>query len=423
MGKDYCINIPEPISIQSCNIHPCVKANYNWVVTSEWSVCSASCGKAGTQYQLYYCVQEQLDGQKVKVDDLFCSDLADPKEPRPCNRLPCVEYNWILMDDWEECSALCGENGIQRRKVQCQRRIGDDSLSLVGVRHCLALDQPLESRSCNRRRCYGYKWEETEIWSACSTTCNGGIKTKLIACKNVTYDHSEPLVEERHCNASERPEISATCNDGPCVSFKWVVTNHWTECSAECGISGSKTRITECHQLSGGQSVVVNDTVCSELDKDVQDEPCNRKPCYSFEWDVGEWSNCSINCITENQISTQTRMVNCIQKYLSGQFELTESFFCDEATQPVTERACEALTCSVLRWNGTNMLSDCSETCGDLGFQIQLLQCIEDFGNWTAIPVNSIMCANLSLGTDQASRKCEVLPCAEYRYLYEYVDF
>ena len=368
-------------------------------------------------------MQEQLVGQKVKVDDLFCSDLADPKEPRPCNRLPCVEYDWILTDNWDECSEMCGENGIQLRKVQCQRRIGDDSLSLVGVRHCLNLNQPSESRSCNRRRCYGYKWVETDIWSACSTTCNDGVKTTLVVCKNVTYDVGETIVDESHCNASERPDLSVPCNDGPCASFQWVVTDNWTECSAECGISGTKTRITECHQLSGGRSVVVNDTFCSELDKDVQDEACNRKPCYSFEWDVGEWSNCSNDCISENQTTAQTRRVNCIQKYLSGQFELTESFFCDEATKPVTEKPCEAPTCSDYRWNCTDMWTDCSETCGDSGFQIQLLQCVEDFGNGTVIPVNSIMCATMSLSTDPATRPCKLLPCAEYRYLHKSVNF
>ena len=417
MGKEFCINIPDPISIQSCNIHPCVETSYNWVVTTEWSVCSASCGRAGTQYQLYYCAQEQDGGQRVKVDDLFCSDLTDPKEPRPCNRLPCVEYNWISTDEWEECSELCGENGIQRRKVQCQRRIGEDSLTLVGVRHCLSLEQPSETRNCNRMRCYGYKWEESEMWSACSTTCNDGMKIKLIVCKNVSYDGSETLVDEQHCNAFERPEISMKCNNGPCVKFRWILTDNWTECSAECGISGTKTRIAECHQLSGDGSIAVNDTFCSEPDKEVQIESCNRKPCYSFEWNVGEWSSCSDSCINENNTSSRTRKVHCIQKYLSGQYEITEPFFCDEATKPVAEESCKAPSCSVYRWNDTEMWSDCSKTCGDSGFQTQLLQCVEDFGNGTVTLVDEHLCANMSLSSDPESRICKLLPCVEYRYL------
>ena len=385
------------------------------MVTTEWSICSASCGKAGTQYQLYYCAQEQDGGQKIKVDELFCSDLPDPKEPRPCNRLPCVEYKWVVTDDWEDCSESCGGDGTQRRKLQCQRRIGDDSLSFVGVRHCLDLEQPVETRNCNRRPCYGYKWEESDEWSDCSATCNEGIKQKLIVCKNVTYDDFETHIDESFCDESERPDISVPCNYGPCVIFQWVDTDNWTECSAECGISGTRTRIIECHQLLDGELKIVDDTFCSELDKDIQDEPCNRKPCYSFEWDIDEWSPCSNSC--ESHTSAQTRKVNCIQKYLSGQFELTESFFCDESTKPMSERACEVTSCSVYMWDVTDKWGDCSETCGDSGLQTQLSQCIEDFGNGTVNPINSTMCAHLPPNTNQATRTCELLPCAKYRYV------
>lgn len=413
MEKEFCKNIPEPVILQSCNIQPCQNASYRWVVTSEWSPCSATCGDKGFQYQLYYCVKELNDAEEIKVDDIFCSDMTDPKEPRKCNTIPCVEYAWVESDEWQDCTEECGDNGVQRKKVECQRRIGEE-VTPVGVRHCFDLEKPSESRICNRIPCFTYRWR-TEKWSDCSTSCGDGFKKKLTVCYNVTYDNRDVQVEVKHCNVSERPVVTATCNKGPCVAFEWVLTDEWTDCSAECGIAGIQARKTECHEIREGNTNIVNDSFCSKQNIDTQTIPCNRKPCYSFEWNFDEWSSCSVSCTSNNSTSIRTRKVWCVQKYTNGQFEVTEPLFCDNMSRPIGEQICDVQQCSLYRWNESEVWSDCSVTCGNTGFQINFLHCVKFFYNGTSTPVNAIFCANISVSKEPAKRTCNLPPCPNYR--------
>ena len=414
MDKQFCVNIPEPIKLESCNIKPCTTAKYNWVVTSEWSPCSASCGVTGSQYQLYYCAQEQDGEKKVRVEDKFCSDLKNPKEPRSCNRLPCVTYSWVDTGKWNDCSEGCGDNGTQSKKTECQRLIGEDSITLVGVRHCSDIARPMETRECNRRACFTYEWEELNGWNNCSQACGEGTRSKQTICKNVTYDNREARTEERHCKASERPVVVEKCNNGPCVIFDWFLTDNWTECSAACGIGGKQTRISVCQQTKEETVTIVKDSFCSK-DKEIQTIPCNRKPCHTFEWQVSDWSACPDTCNFESNINYRTRKVTCSQVFMNGMFELTEDRFCDKTEMPHIEELCNVSRCPSYRLDVSTVWSDCSTTCGDNGTQTQLVECIEDHGNGTILLVDLSYCDNDTFSKEPVSRICVLPPCVTFR--------
>ena len=411
--KEYCENYPEPIHIESCNVKACAEDSYNWVVTSEWSLCSASCGTTGTQYQLYYCAIEDDSGHKTRVDNKFCSDLTDPKELRSCNNMPCVTYSWILTEEWGDCSEPCGETGVQHKRAECQRSIGGDKMA-VGVRHCIDQQQPIESRDCNRRTCFNYKWEELDQWSDCSTTCGVGIKTKMVICKNVTYDDREIRVEEKHCDLSERSVKTEKCSVGACAIFKWVLTDEWTECSERCGTEGTKSRVFVCQQIAGDIIKVVNDSNCNNEEKEIGElVPCNRDPCHTFEWEISEWSECPSDCVLNNVTPTRTRNVSCFQKFVSGQVEVTEFIFCDINEKPSTEETCDTQLCVLYSWNLTELWSECSETCGNAGVQEQRLQCVESQGK----VVDPSYCGNTSVNIKPRTRSCEKPPCIQFRYV------
>ena len=286
---------------------------------------------------------------------------------------------------------------------------------IVGVRHCFDHQQPKELRDCNRRRCFNYKWEELDKWTDCSEICGNGTKSKLTICKNVTYDDREIRVENKHCNESERPRVSQICNNGACITYKWILTDEWTDCSALCGDGGTSSRISVCQQTFEDEMKIVNDSLCNNEEKETHVISCNRKPCFIFEWQIGEWSSCPSDCASENNTLTRRRNITCIQKFLSGLTEQTDLIFCDDKVKPAEEEPCEMPPCLIYRWNVSNIWSDCSVTCGNSGIQTQLLQCIENNGSEANRVVDASYCFNTSLKKEPESRGCNLLPCITYR--------
>jgi len=137
-------------------------------------------------------------------------------------------------------------------------------------------------------------WMAAE-WSACSTTCGYGVRSRNVEC---------PIAGQ--CVVGLVPEVEAPCMLGPCA---WT-TSDWGECNAPCG-SGERMRTIECPgnaQCSGSRPE----------DK----ASCNTQSCI---WAAGNWSNCDREC--GGGIST--RNVSCPVEEACGE-EPTVTMRCNE---------------------------------------------------------------------------------------------
>ncbi|XP_056626247.1 A disintegrin and metalloproteinase with thrombospondin motifs 2-like isoform X3 [Triplophysa dalaica] len=144
--RRYCEKVRQPPPMfRDCNLRECAQPIW---VAGEWSECSKSCGKTGSQTRSVRCVQPLGDSKFKSIRSRYCSDER-PESRRDCNRNLCPA-EWRL-GPWSQCSVTCG-NGTQERHVLCHTR--DNTIGL-----CLdskpAAFRPCRMDPCLRYRCYG----------------------------------------------------------------------------------------------------------------------------------------------------------------------------------------------------------------------------------------------------------------------------
>ena len=131
-------------------------------------------------------------------------------------------------------------------------------------------------------------------------------------------------------SCSESEFAASGCEGGSCdvsrQSFNWE-EGEWTQCSRACG-GGLRTRTVTCVDGEGNS---VLDSECSAA-KPATQETCNSQACTGqFSWNVGPWSQCSMACN-----GTRTRVVVC-QNNTSGAF--VEDASCSDP-KPAVSEAC-----------------------------------------------------------------------------------
>ncbi|KAJ0178920.1 hypothetical protein K1T71_005695 [Dendrolimus kikuchii] len=151
---------------------------YRW--STERGPCSASCG-GGMRLIRHQCHRDQN---------------CPPSRYEPCNTHSC-EFVWAG-GEWEDCSATCGDDGIQERQLFCvpanvsaasRRELVKNSVSPALCPN----NKPNKEQPCNRLPCPVY-WRE-KPWTECSTTCGRGISRKPLYC---------PAADEYLCGTKPR---------------------------------------------------------------------------------------------------------------------------------------------------------------------------------------------------------------------------
>ncbi|XP_045210598.2 A disintegrin and metalloproteinase with thrombospondin motifs gon-1-like [Mercenaria mercenaria] len=408
----FCNHSPKPMSIEPCNRKKCETVKYRWDVTTKWSECSATCGNSGSQYQLFHCVREYNDGHTEKADDKFCADFRSPKEPRPCNRKLCVKYQWEVTDKWLPCNETCGEYGAQSKKLLCKRYKDSENIT-VGNWFCASQEKPVESQACNRRACFSYKWDVASDWTDCSQTCgNSGFRERKVSCKNVTYDNRERDVPGTFCEENEKPADREECNKSPCETFYWSSTENWSQCSKSCGDSGIQKQLFVCR--SNESDNIVDDNHCREDEVKINERPCNRRPCFTFQWKLqsDEWYPSCQNTCSDPVVESQTQKASCYQIFISGEKELSEADLCNIDEKPVNTRPCTKLECTQFRWNRADDWSECEAPCGSTGIQRIISECVAVEGSIIKI-VSDDNCQNEDRPAD-LTRFCSSPACYSY---------
>ncbi|XP_066095933.1 A disintegrin and metalloproteinase with thrombospondin motifs 17 isoform X4 [Saccopteryx bilineata] len=96
---------PEP-QVRRCNSHPCQS---RWVA-GPWSPCSATCEK-GLQHREVTCVHQLQNGTHVTTRPLYCQGPR-PAPVQSCEGQDCLSI-WEA-SEWSQCSASCGKGTQKR---------------------------------------------------------------------------------------------------------------------------------------------------------------------------------------------------------------------------------------------------------------------------------------------------------------------
>lgn len=224
-----------------CNSMACPQ-DCVWASWTSWSLCTEICGggeKRRTRTQL----------QPVENGGKPCQGGA--LEACSCNTQGCpVDCKWSQWTEWTPCSMSCGPGGrINRtRSVSEKQANGGD----------LCLGPELQDAECNKNECpTDCKWQEWAEWTACSASCNGGIRKKVRDQNRSASNGGLPCT-------GNRTETDA-CNTQPCpVDCTFGEWDQWSDCSSTCGIGQrfrSRVRKTEKY---GGRH-------CEQAVQDIED--------------------------------------------------------------------------------------------------------------------------------------------------------
>jgi hypothetical protein len=123
---DHCTD-EKPLAQETCNTHTCLA----WT-SSDWSLCSTSCGE-GTQHREVSCPLPE-----------HCDPNEKPEETKSCSATLCTK--WIV-GPWSQCSKTCG-GGEQLRMIQCI-----NPSTQQPTNGCDEATQPAGAQSCNSDPC------------------------------------------------------------------------------------------------------------------------------------------------------------------------------------------------------------------------------------------------------------------------------
>uniref|UniRef100_A0A8C5PUS0 ADAM metallopeptidase with thrombospondin type 1 motif 14 n=1 Tax=Leptobrachium leishanense TaxID=445787 RepID=A0A8C5PUS0_9ANUR len=125
-----------------------------------------------------------------------------------------------------------------------------------------------------------------------------------------------------------------------------------------------------------------------------------------YEWALKSWSQCSKACGG----GIQYTKYGCRRK---GDNRMVHRNFCDNGKKPKPiRRRCNLQECSQPGWVAEEW-GTCSKTCGKLGVQIRLVQCIQHLQNGTNRTIHTKYCI---AERPEQRRPCNRLPCpAQWR--------
>ncbi|XP_042638673.1 ADAMTS-like protein 1, partial [Orycteropus afer afer] len=362
--------------------------------------------------------------------------------------------------DFFPCSATCG-GGYQLTSAECYDL---RSNRMVADQYCHYYPENVKPKpklqECNLDPCPasdGYKqimpydlyhplprWEATP-WTACSSSCGGGIQSRAVSCVEEDIQGHVTSVEEWKCMYTPKMPIVQPCNIFDCP--KWLA-QEWSPCTVTCG-QGLRYRVVLCIDHRG-----MHTGGCSPKTKPhIKEECIIPTPCYkpkeklpveaklpwykqAQELEEGAvvseepsfipeaWSACTVTC----GMGTQVRMVRC-QVLLSFSQSVADLPVDEcEGPKPASQRACYAGPCNgeIAEFNPEEMdglfgglhdfdelydweyegFTKCSESCGG-GVQEAVVSCLN---KQTREPADESLCVT-SRRPPQLLKSCNLDPC------------
>ncbi|XP_059056754.1 A disintegrin and metalloproteinase with thrombospondin motifs 1-like [Achroia grisella] len=202
--KAFTVEVSVNYSTPERRIYPLEYRNFMYRIKR--GPCSASCG-GGIRAVRKYCPRWQP---------------CPPTKHEPCNTHSC-EFVWRT-GEWEECSATCGDRGVQERLLYCvPSNISiTSSMDVIGniVSPTLCTsEEPSKQQPCNRVPCPAY-WQELP-WTPCSSTCGRGISRRSLICleRDPSLCGPKPRERRRRCRQRRCP---TTCINPDSESCRYL---------------------------------------------------------------------------------------------------------------------------------------------------------------------------------------------------------
>ncbi|XP_054545120.1 ADAMTS-like protein 1 isoform X2 [Talpa occidentalis] len=345
--------------------------------------------------------------------------------------------------DFFPCSATCG-GGYQLTSAECYDL---RSNRVVADQYCHYYPENIKPKpklqECNLDPCPA-RWEATP-WTACSSSCGGGIQSRAVSCVEEDIQGHVTSVEEWKCMYTPKMPIVQPCNIFDCP--KWLA-QEWSPCTVTCG-QGLRYRVVLCIDHRG-----MHTGGCSPKTKPhIKEECIIPTPCYKpkeklpveakLPWfkqaqeleegaAVSEepsfipeaWSACTVTC----GVGTQVRIVRC-QVLLSFSQSVADLPVDEcEGPKPASQRACYAGPCNgdtpefnpeetdglfgglqdfdeLYDWEYEGF-TKCSESCGG-GVQEAVVSCLN---KQTREPAAENLCVT-SRRPPQLLKSCSLDPC------------
>ncbi|XP_019373077.1 PREDICTED: ADAMTS-like protein 1 isoform X4 [Gavialis gangeticus] len=362
--------------------------------------------------------------------------------------------------DFFPCSASCG-GGYQLTSAEC---FDLRSNRVVADQYCHYYPENIKPKpklqECNLDPCPasdGYKqimpydlyhplprWESTP-WTACSSSCGGGIQSRTVSCVEEDIQGHISPVEEWKCMYTPKMPVVQPCNIFDCP--KWLA-QEWSPCTITCG-QGLRYRVVLCIDHRG-----MHTGGCSPKTKPHIKEDCIvRTPCYkpkeklpveaklpwykqAQELEEGAvvseepsfipeaWSACSVTC----GVGSQVRLVKC-QVLLSFSQSVADLPIDEcEGPKPASQQVCYSGPCSgeaaeynpeetdivygslqdfdeLYDWEYAGF-TECSESCGG-GVQEAVVTCLN---KQTREITDETLCVT-SRRPPQLLKACNLEPC------------
>ncbi|KAJ8966836.1 hypothetical protein NQ317_003017 [Molorchus minor] len=195
-----------------------------------------------------------------------------------------------------ECSAPCGEGGVQTREVSCQQILGSGYPALAEESECLKHHpKPPNQQKCNEGKVCA-KWH-TGPWKPCDHLCGEGNQTRKVTCYIKNEENKIEVLDQDECAAIEpKPEETKACNVRPCEGVDWI-TSEWSGCDRICGLT-NETRKVHCATSKGK---IYADDLC-----EAEHKPKNYKKMRIIKYHLSIFV-CSVECGE----GIQTRTIFC----------------------------------------------------------------------------------------------------------------
>lgn len=309
-------------------------------------------------------------------DDCFCAQSGYVRNGDQCVAEETYDYD---TGAYGACSKECG-GGTKTRDVVCVSSSGN----VVSDSFCSGLTRPDATSDCNLAPCTLVPGE----WSPCSKECGGGTKTRTLKCKTP----SGSVVPMDDCEGADAPAESASCNAAAC---EWA-TGDFGACSVDCG-GGTKTRPVVCTSPITGFTVSASE--CEAETRPDDSEECNTQACATYNWSVGDYSQCSQEC----NGGTKTRSVVCRESTTGN---TVDDGLCGGG-KPAGSSACNTDQCL---WSSPEF-GACSAACGP-GEQTRIVEC---YSPATSNVVDDSFCNGQS--RPDSTRSCNLGDCVTYSFV------
>lgn len=326
---------------------------------------------------------------KIVVDKSYCAGVVIPMYIRACRLKECPEQYRWLSRPWKACTRTCG-GGVKIRLIQC---IHVPTLNVVLEKFCRSLNTPTVREYCNNNPCP--KWQASK-WKSCSVSCGSGIQLRDVTCVDPA---SRKALANEKCPIQQKPDTVYPCNNQPCERYIYIIYEQGLGCTATCG-GGKRVQIVKC----------VKNSTREEVDKIFCNGPsppifadCNMHPCPEFKWEVLKQSPCTSTCGN----GTIVRDVACVNMDTDKSSDESNC----HGKKPAEFLNCFEKTCPNVHWK-VHESSPCSKTCGN-GTKTRELACVE------------ILTGKRASDTDCPKEKlppstipCFVKACIEYEVRY-----